>query len=699
MVYKVDYRDGDVLRWSLTDDGAEYAVDDGYAPTLYVSAHDGGTLADVRSALRDHPAVDRTAVVDQRLSFRHDPGPVLRVDVVDLDAVTTVARAVGRWGRPGTYRCYNVDLTREFRYCLETGCSPVPERDLDRLRLTVPETELASDAVTECRVDGEPLSGSGAAVLEALDERVGRADPDVLVVNTADAVPALYRQADRLGVAFRLGRLPGWQQLAGKSTYASYGRVGHSPARYDVPGRVIVDESNTFMWDRTDLDGCLDLVERSWKPLQELSWSSIGSILTAIQVREARRRNVLVPWHSWRRERFKTMRQLHDADRGGFTFAPDVGLHENVHELDFSSLYPNVIVTRNVSPETTRCDCHADREDVPGLGYGICDDRGYLVDVLEPLVEDRDAIKAELRETDDPDRRAELEGRSNAIKWILVSCFGYQGFSNAKFGRVECHEAINAFAREILLEAKAMLEDNGWRVVHGIVDSVWVTPRDDVEPTPLTTMTERISERVDVPLEHEARYDWIAFVPLRDSEAGALTKYFGARADADEYKYRGVECRQRSTPAFVADAQRALVEAVDDHRDPEPVCAELRSQLDRLRRGTVDPDELVVTERVSKPREAYARSTRSVAALERAADLGLTRRPGQDVSYVVVDDDARSRDRVRLAVEEPTEYDVAFYRESLVRAAASVLSPLGWRADRIERYLSEHEELSLSAFA
>jgi len=147
--------------------------------------------------------------------------------------------------------------------------------------------------------------------------------------------------------------------------------------------------------------------------------------------------------------------------------SPEVGLHENVHELDFSSLYPNIICTRNVSPDVIRCDCHSDRDDVPGLGYSICDDRGYLVDVLQPIIDARDEIKAAIRrekDRNDPDedRLAELEGRSGALKWILVACFGYQGFSNAKFGRIECHEAINAFAREILLTAKQRLEAGGW---------------------------------------------------------------------------------------------------------------------------------------------------------------------------------------------------------------------------------------------
>lgn len=79
------------------------------------------------------------------------------------------------------------------------------------------------------------------------------------------------------------------------------------------------------------------------------------------------------------------MGTFHDADRGGFIFAPEVGVHEDVHELNFSRLYPNVICTRNVLPDVIRCEWHRDRDDVLGLGYSVCDERDYLIDVLQRL--------------------------------------------------------------------------------------------------------------------------------------------------------------------------------------------------------------------------------------------------------------------------------------------------------------------------
>ena len=698
MAYKFDYRDGEVIAWSVTDDGAVTTRIKSYTPSIYVATAEHEQLAKGKQHLNELPAVERTTIESWRTGFRHDAESVIRVDINHTNAVTDVARTVAGWGTPGTYRLYNVDFTREFRFCLETDHTPVPQRSLRTVSIDAPPEQVARNHLQTVTVDDVTVTGA-TAILETINERLDEIDPDILSVSASQLIPQLYELANQNGRnQFDLGRMPGYEQLAGQSTYESYGQVGHSPARYNVPGRVIIDRSNTFMWNQTNLDGCLYLIEQSGLPLQELAWASIGRILTAIQIRHARERNVLVPWNSWRHERFKSMRQLHDADRGGFTFSPEVGLHENVHELDFSSLYPNIIVTRNVSPETVRCECHPDREDVPGLGYSICPTDGYLPDVLEPLIEDRDAIKQELGKTDDPQRRAELEGQSNAIKWILVSCFGYQGFSNAKFGRIECHEAINAFAREILLEAKNTLESNGWHVVHGIVDSLWVTPRQSTDQTPIETLCQTVTDAIGIQLEHEAAYDWIAFVPQRNSDTGALTKYFG-RATDGEYKYRGIECRQRSTPAFIEETQQELIETLDHHRDPERVCDVLSARINELQSGTVPTDELRITIRVSKRAEEYDRNTRVAAAAARAKQRGCPKHPGEHLSFVVVDDSTRTVDRVRLAFEQPDTYDSEFYVTQLYRAAESVLSPVGWTQERIRSYLSDRTDTSLTKYA
>lgn len=117
-----------------------------------------------------------------------------------------------------------------------------------------------------------------------------------------------------------------------------------------------------------------------------------------------------------------------------------------------------------------------------------------------------------------------------------------------------------------------------------------------------------------------------------------------------------------------------------------------------LEPGAVDPTRLAITNRVSKRVEEYTQTTKNVAALERASDLGLEKHTGQDVAYVVVDDEKDGRARVTLVHEEPERYDVAFYREQLCRAAESVVAPAGFSREEIEGQLAGRVDGPLSWF-
>lgn len=649
--------------------GGDVQTDHTYSPTIYATGDDATTvLGDVVDGWKP---THRVGVVRKKPRWRDDPQDVLRIEAASMEDIRPLAQRIRRRGDFTRYRIFNVDLAPQFRYSLETGRSPMPDDIPTTLRMGTTDKHIADRDISPITLDGDRMDGTEADALSAIHARIEEQDPDILRVSHADLVPLLFDRADALDIDLRLGRLPGYDQLAGESTYTQYGKRGHSPARYDVPGRVLINEGNSFFLSETNMDGLLDLIRRSWKPLQEAAWASIGNLLTAMQIRHAHDNDVLVPWRAWEPEMEKSLRDLHRADRGGFTFSPEVGLHEEVYECDYASLYPNIMVTRNVSPDVINCACHDDRENVPGLSYNLCDRDGYLGEVLGPLIDDREAMKRRLREENlDPEEREEVQGRIDAIKWVLVSCFGYQGFSNSKFGRIECHEAINAFAREIMLEGKRIFEDHGYRVLHGIVDSIWVTPV-EADPTPVREICDEVTEQVGIRLDYEAAYDWIAFCPKRDSDVGALTRYFGKQRSGD-YKVRGIELRQHSTTQFVKNAQRAMLEAIDDDGGRRSVEDAHRRWEKKLVNGWVDPDDLVIEERVSKQPEEYRRNSWTVAALKRAKQQGMPVRPGQRVEYVVIREGDPHPSRVRLAWEEPEGYAAGYYSERLQMAAESV---------------------------
>lgn len=707
MAFKIDFRERAVVVWHRSDSGLTVERDQSYTPRFYL-AGPSSARATIRSWLKTEPTVVEVTEVHKRTRLREDEAePVLAVDLSHTASPPALATRLrrdvvaDRWA-PGTVRFFNVDFAPQFRYCLETGTDPTPEGSLSTLSLSLPEPALAERSINDLKLDGERAGDHEEAIIETVSETLVDHDPDVLIVNDARIVPLLAERALATEHSLQLGRLQGWSKLAGENTFESYGKVGHSAARYNVPGRILIDTSNSFLWAESSLAGLLYLVEASHKPLQETAWGSIGNILTSIQIREATDRGVLVPWNKWEPEHFTDVQTMHAADRGGFIMDPQVGFHETVHELDFASLYPAIMCEYNISPDTILCSCHDDRTDIPELDYHVCDRRGFIADVLEPLLTDRAAAKERIAEaetagTAETDVIKDQRAIAGAIKWVLVSCFGYQGYRNSKFGRIECHEAINAVAREIFLTAKERLEAGGWQVIHGIVDSLWVTAAAP-DPEPLAAIADEIADRVRVPLDHEDAYDWAMFVPRRGTDRGALTRYVAKRSDGS-YKLRGIEARQRSTPPYVASIQRELLDALDEYRSPEPVIDRLDRAVTELHAGTVDPADLVITKRASKPVDAYTQETLTVGALRRAERNGLSREPGQSVQFVVVANDAdRVSDRVRLAIEDPLAYDAAYYEEQLLRAAESVVAPLGWERSRIVTYRERTTDANLLAF-
>src|SRR4030042_5226532 len=114
-----------------------------------------------------------------------------------------------------------------------------------------------------------------------------------------------------------------------------------------------------------------------------------------METNQALRDGCVIMWKKNLPEKFKTAEELVIADRGGFIYEPVVGIHDHVVEVDFTSLYPNIMVRFNISPETIMCPCCPDPiRRVPVLGDNICDRRiGLIPRRLTPVVERRTRLK------------------------------------------------------------------------------------------------------------------------------------------------------------------------------------------------------------------------------------------------------------------------------------------------------------------
>ncbi len=691
-------------------------------------------LADLARRLAGLPVVDEVVLGSGRPSlFDHRVRPLLSVTPSTNPGRRALARTVDALGGYAAFTLYDVDLVPPQLYHLGHALypfAPVVGSGRDLVATEPPETidyvpPPLAVARLEVRIAGErrgripppdgrigsvrlgdaTLEGPEPDVLRALVGELARSDPDLLLTQGGDAfdLPWLYRRAAACGLSpaeFALGReRVAFRPVRPARSFESYGRVLYRSATYPLPGRFHIDRENSFLYDDAEVAGLVDAARLSRLSLQTVVRQSPGTCFTAMEMAHALELGVHVPWKKNRPEGFRRADRLVEADRGGVIFLPPVGVHDRLDEFDFASLYPHIMVRKNLSAETLECRCcPASPLRAPGLGYRSCTRTvGLIPRTLAPLIARRLAYKAALERPGlDAEEASRLRRRVKMLKWILVTAFGYQGYRNARFGRIECHEAINAYARDLLAALVPASEAAGYSVVHGIVDSLWLRPRDPDRPPDPEAFAARMSERFDLPLGYEGRYRWIVFLPAVTHGLGVPNRYYGLYEDG-RYKLRGIGGRRHDTTGFVRRFEEETLALFGRARDAGSFRALLprvlaRADLfaERLKAGDWPVDELVIRHRVGQAPEAFVTFTDSVAALRQLEAAGARRGAGEVVGFVLLDRESRSfRHRVRVAelLNGDERYDAGAYLDLLARAAETLLAPLGVdRAGLLERW-------------
>jgi len=654
-MFKVDFQEEKAVEWTRKN-GELHREERIYRPTLYIAGNKS-LLKKIRAE-----TISKTyasCFEKWRTSPGKRPEKVLRIDLEKQEDFKSFRNYLRReYPRP-EIRFFHAGLSPQFKYCVEEDRSPEIEEELKSLSLGLSRPQISKRSLKGLKINGEKY-GSESEALNVLEQRFSAEGPDVLRISRSQVLTLVDEKTN-----FKLGRSSGLEKLAGENTVSSYGKTVHSPSRYNVSGRAVIDESSSFMLSESGMKGLYDLVGRTWKPLQEVAWASIGNILTAIEIRQAYNNNVLTPWKNWQPETPKKASTMRKADRGGFIFNPRPEVYEDVHEMDFASLFPNIMVNKNISPETINCDCCTNSK-VPELNYSICEKQiGFIPHVLGPIIHDRSQYKEEDTEYSDK--------ASKALKWILVSCFGYMGHAHASYGAIECHQAIQAFDRKIMVETKEMLEEEGFEIKHGIIDSIWASGK-NVEQA-----CEKVSEEVGIELEHEHHFEWIAFVPRKNSDISTLNRYFGKTVEGETVT-AGIEVEQSSTPKIVKKCQKEMIDTIYENR--EEALEILENYISRVRNGEVKLEDLVIEKKITRNPDEYKSNNRSAEAAKRMKRKSIDIRAGQKVRYIVRDQS--SRPRVLLDFEEIDRYDSEFYVEQLESAAESVLRP--FKSGLIQKY-------------
>jgi DNA polymerase elongation subunit (family B) len=540
---------------------------------------------------------------------------------------------------------------------------------------------------------------NNSETLEILNKVLHDRDPDLIFTHSGDEqiLPTLFAWSRTTNISLSLDRDSVRVIRKGeirKKSFFSYGRAIAKTTPFPLFGRLHIDRGVSFFYLESELEGIFEMSRFSRLTLQKIARSSPGSAMSAMEDETALKMGYAIPRSKGQAPEIKSLGVLLSVDQGGLSFRPPVGVFENVVELDFRSLYPNLMRLHNISGETINCHCCRDfPRVVPATPYYTCRKRkGIVGETISLLLDRRDELKEILKNPDltDEEKKA-FSLRASALKWALVTSFGYTGYKHAKYGKREAHEAITAHGREALSVAKEIAEDNGYVFLHGLTDSLWLMG--DTSPEKINHLTKCITERVGILILEEATYSYIVFPKSKlNEEISVATRYF-ARDINGGVKVRGMMIRKRDTPKFVKEFQENLLEIFSKisevseiHKSYDKFQSLLLEYENRLFKEKIEKEHLVIRKYISRPFEDYKQNNASKIILEQLKNENTDLIGGERIEYIAINTKDSDPSKRYINHHQYTgNFDKIFYRNLLRDAFYELLDSFFERENSLFR--------------
>jgi len=564
-----------------------------------------------------------------------------------------------------------------------------------------------------------------SAALELFCARVGSIDPDILTGwNIIDFdLSVLQRIATRLHRPFNLGRGPGELRIRKPEGYFGSGQA-------TIPGRVVLDGIDLLrgafvrmddysldavarevlgegkavagdvrdriaeithnyrhdlpafaLYARTDARlACqivekLDLVRLSFarSQLTGMSPDRVAASIASfdfLYLEELRRVHVVAPSVRGNDSR------VHVAQQGGHVLEPITGVHRNVWVFDFKSLYPSLIRTFNIDPLSFVPDPAPDADLIVTPSAAFSRAPAILPRLLDELFPRREAAK-----------KAHDEVASHAIKILMNSFYGVLGTSACRFFNPALANAITGMGKEMLLWTKRWFETEGFQVLYGDTDSLFVRA---LEPDPeraseqaqrlAAALNEALASHIEarwrvcsrLELEFEKLYLRLFLAHARNSTRGASKRYAGLVHDGGTgaVEFVGMEVVRRDWTALAKRVQRELYQRLFTD---QPVDAYLAEVVGRVRRGELD-EELVYFKNLRKQTREYTATTPPHVAAARKSSQPL----GRSIRYVVTTAGAEPLDNLQHPLDREH-----YISKQVKPVAEPVLETLGLNFERV----------------
>ena len=639
-VYDAYHEGNKITLWMKTNDLQRLKLSDSCDAEFYAAPKDENTEA-LATIISDHPLIESASACLKYLQIKDDcKSETVRIKVKP----TKLRKVIWDLESAGIRRLYNVDLHPVQRYFFKpqmewlgrfavnfgsdfTIKSICTDQDETRPLLHAKEIDFSSDE-------------------ETLKATLLKSDYEILTIQREHR-PLLYALLRKLGILNSFSPRP-------------------------LPGSVILDSES---FQSLGIGGLQEKSRFASLPIGVVANWGPARIIDSRQCYEAVKRDILIPrTRTGSAKNVLTAKEIAYTDRGALILSPRVGLHENVAELDFESLFPAIIIKRNISYETVTAD-------------GVTKSKeGMLPNLTEQFLQRRLNFKHMKKHFDeDTAEWLEYEQRDTLLKKLLVCLFGYSGSDLNRFGNVFAYREINRIGRETVVKAMNLALKDDFEVIYLDTDSIFVQ-RKGASLDDFKQLADRIIHETGFRILVANHYRYLVLLTQEaDPEIEAARRFYGKLVSGRVY-YRGIELRRHDYPRFLKEYQQKLLETLLEAETASDITSKqlheaiqlTQEALEIVQSGDMPVSELVISKVLRMPIERYRSLFPHVLAAVQLRQNKQSVRPGDPVEYVYADmKQVNPMNRV-VPAQFASTYDTDKYAEMLLDVAESILGVFGF---------------------
>jgi DNA polymerase, archaea type len=364
--------------------------------------------------------------------------------------------------------------------------------------------------------------------------------------------------------------------------------------------------------------------------------------------------------------------------KGAFVLEPEVGFHEWIICLDFTSMYPSIIRAFNIC--TTTFMNNGETADHVVTPYGTkfvkpAVFKGVLPSLVDEFLSARAATKKQMYNETDPENKRILKAKNLALKDLSNSLYGYTGYPRSRLYVMDIANTITALGRDTIAKTKDLIEKNyPVKVIYADTDSVFIKATQAGQFNTLDEaealgrgMAKFVSGNLPgMDLKFEKIYKTFLIEAKKRYAGWAFEKDNDKWVDKIDMK--GIETVRRDWCTLVSQTMMDVLNTILKEKDIKKASRYVRTVILDLANGKVPLEKLSVVKGITKSIESYDGVQPHIELAKKIAQRDKTRSLiGERLEYVIVKGNqllskrAEDPDFVR---EKHLEIDADYYAQN-----------------------------------